>query len=93
MIGNVEQVGTSKSGTLVLFQNGTFEAKYHRADYSCTYQGDYEILNNSLDLKRTDLTILTDSTFTTGYSLNRKDSILIPIEKGFYSIRIVRMDN
>ena len=91
LIGFVEEEGTSKSGTLVLFKNGSFGASYHRADYSCTYQGDYEIIDNQLTLKRTDLTKLTDSVFTTEYLIDRKDSILKPKEYGFLEIGISKM--
>ena len=91
LIGFVEKKGTPKSGTLVLFKNGSFGASYHRADYSCTYQGDYEIIDNRLTLKRTDLTELTDSVFTTEYLIDRKDSILKPIENGFLEIGISKM--
>ncbi|MGV7105222.1 hypothetical protein [Flavobacterium sp. U410] len=72
LIGFVEEEGAPKSGTLVLFKNGSFGASYHRADYSCTYQGEYKIIDNRLTLKRTDLTELTDSIFTTEYLINRK---------------------
>jgi hypothetical protein len=88
LIGFVEKEGTPKSGTLVLFKNGSFGASYHRADYSCTYQGDYEIIDNQLTLKRANLTELTDSIFTTKYLIDRKNSILKPIENGFMEIGI-----
>lgn len=91
LIGFVEEEGTPKSGTLILFKNGSFGASYHRADYSCTYQGDYEIIDDRLTLKRTDLTELTDSVFTTEYLIDRKDSILKPIENGFLEIGISKI--
>ena len=88
LIGFLEIEGTSKSGTLVLFKNGTFGASHHHADYSCTYQGNYKIIDNQLFLKRTDLTELTDKVFTTEYLINRKDSILQPMKNGFMKIEI-----
>ena len=88
LIGFVEEKGTPKSGTLVLFENGSFGASYHHADYSCTYQGDYEIIDNRLTLKRIDLTQLTDSIFATKYLIDKKDSILKPIETEFMKIGI-----
>lgn len=91
LIGFVEIDGTPKSGTLELFKNGSFGASHHRADYSCTYQGNYEIIDNRLILKRIDLAELTDKVFTTEYLINRKDSILKPIENGFIGIRISKM--
>ncbi len=91
LIGFIETEGTPKSGTLELFKNGSFGASYHRADYSCTYQGNYEIIDNRLVLKRTDLTELTDKVFTTEYLINRKDSILKPIKNGFMEIGISKI--
>ena len=88
LIGFIEMEGTPKSGTLELFKNGSFGASYHRADYSCTYQGNYEIIDNRLILKRTDLTELTDKVFTTEYLINRKDSVLKPMKNGFMEIGI-----
>ena len=89
--GFIEMEGTPKSGTLELFKNGSFGASYHRADYSCTYQGNYEIIDNLLVLKRTDLTELTDKVFTTEYLINRKDSILRPVKNGFMEIGISKI--
>jgi len=91
LVGFVEIDGTPKSGTLELFKNGSFGASYHRADYSCTYQGDYEIVDNQLILKRTDLIELTDKVFTTEYLINQKDSILKPVENGFVNIEISKI--
>ncbi len=91
LIGFIEMEETPKSGTLELFKNGSFGASYHRADYSCTYQGNYEIIDNRLVLKRTDLTELTDKVFTTEYLINRKDSILKPIKNGFMEIGISKI--
>ena len=91
IIGFVAKEGTPDSGTLVLFKNGSFGASHHHADYSCTYQGDYEIIDNRLILKRTDLMELTDSIFTTEYLINRKDGVLKPTENAFLEIRISKI--
>jgi hypothetical protein len=91
LIGFVEIEGTPKSGTLVLFNNGSFGASHHHADYSCTYQGDYEIIDNLLILKRADLSELTDKVFTTEYLINRTDSILKPKKNGFMTIGISKI--
>ncbi len=91
MVGFVEKEGTPKSGTLVLFKNGSFGASYHHADYSCTYQGDYEIIDNQLILKRTDIMELTDSIFTTKYLINRKNGVLKPTENEFLKIEISKI--
>lgn len=87
----IEIEGTAKSGTLELYENGSFTASYHRADYSCTFQGDYEINDNNLKLKRAELTELTENLFTTKYIINRNDSILISIDVGFKEIEIIKM--
>ena len=91
LIGFIEMEGTPKSGTLELFKNGSFGASYHRADYSCTYQGNYEIIDNRLVLKRTDLTELTDKVFTTEYLINRKGNVLKPMKNGFMEIGISKI--
>mgnify|MGYP000256472782 CR=1 FL=1 len=91
LIAFVEIEGTPNSGTLVLFENGSFGASYHRADYSCTYQGNYVIIDNRLTLKRPNLSELTHKIFTTEYLINRKDNILKPMKEGFKEIGISKM--
>ena len=91
LVGFIEIEGTPKSGTLRLFANGSFGASYHKADYSCTYQGDYEIIHNRLILKRNDLTQLTNKIFTTEYLINHEDSILKSTINGFPEIRISKI--
>ena len=91
LVSFVEMEGTPNSGTLVLFENGSFGASYHRADYSCTYQGNYEIIDDRLTLKRNDLNELTHKVFTTEYLINRRDSILKPMKDGFKEIKILKM--
>ena len=91
LVGVVEIEGTPKSGTLELFKNGSFGASYHHADYSCTFQGDYVIDEDKLELKRVELPELTDNVFTTEYILNRNDSVLKPIREGFKEIGIIKL--
>ena len=91
LVAFVEMEGTPNSGTLVLFENGSFGASYHRADYSCTYQGNYKIIDNQLTLNRTNLSELTHKVFTTEYLINRKDSILKPMKDGFREIKISKV--
>lgn len=92
LVAFVEMQGTPNSGTLVLFENGSFGASYHCADYSCTYQGNYEIFENRLTLKRIDLSELTNKIFTTEYLINRKDSILEPMKNEFKEIGISKIN-
>jgi hypothetical protein len=82
----------AKSGTLKLYNNGSFAAKYNQADFSCTYQGDYRISNDTLYLDRNELESLTENIFTTKYSINKKDSLLQPIKKGFEVINIYKLN-
>lgn len=91
LVGFIEIEGTPKSGTLELFKNGSFGASYRQADYRCTYQGEYKIIDNQLILDRAELSQLTDEVFTTEYLINQKDSILKPIKDGFIEIRISKM--
>lgn len=92
LIGIVESEGTPKSGTLVLFENGSFGASYHDADYSCTYQGDYEISESILVLNRADLTELTNEIFTTEYVIHKNDSVLKPLKEEFMEILITKQN-
>lgn len=82
----------AKSGTLKLYTNGSFAAKYNQADFSCTYQGDYRISNDTLYLERKELESLTENIFTTKYSINKNDSLLQPIKKGFEVINIYKLN-
>ncbi|MBC8882424.1 hypothetical protein H9X57_00295 [Flavobacterium piscinae] len=66
--------------------------KYNQADFSCTYQGDYRISNDTLYLDRNELESLTENIFTTKYSINKKDSLLQPIKKGFEVINIYKLN-
>jgi hypothetical protein len=91
VVGVVEIESTPKSGTLILFENGSFGAVFHHADYSCTYQGNYKINDNRLILERNDLAELTDKIFTDEYLVNRSDSILKPLKEGFNEIRISKI--
>jgi hypothetical protein len=67
LTGQTEILSTPKSGQLRLYKNGTFAATLFSADYSCTFQGKYELNHNLLELKRTDLSELTEKVFTTEY--------------------------
>jgi len=89
LIGTIEIVGSPKSGSLKLFKNGTFGATYHYADFSCTYQGNYKIKNDTLLLNRKDLDELTEGIFTTRYSIDRKNNILKPTAENFNVIKII----
>jgi len=86
--GWIEVKSTPKSGSLKLFKNGTFATTLHSADYSCTFQGDYELTNGKLNLKRADLPELTEKVFTTEYVLNESNQTLNPTDKNFGMLEI-----
>lgn len=86
--GWIEIESTPKSGSLKLFKNGTFAATLHSADYSCTFQGDYELTGVNLNLKRADLSELTEDVFTTEYILDKNTQTLNPVGKKFGIIEI-----
>ena len=90
VVGIVEIEGSPKSGTLELYKNGSFGASYHRADYSCTFQGEYTIDKNRLELKRAELAELTENVFTTEYIINQIDSSLTPVRNGFDKLVIIK---
>jgi len=88
LIGFVIKEGTPRSGTLKLYKNKSFGATLHSADFSCTFQGEYEITEDTLYLKRNGISELTEQMFTTKYIINKKDSVLFPLERDFLKIEI-----
>ena len=86
--GRIEVESTPRSGELRLYKNGTFSTTLYSADYSCTFQGDYELNDDRLKLKREDLSELTSKVFTTEYIINEKNKTLNPIDKNFGIITI-----
>jgi len=91
LIGIIKVDGSTKRGTLKLYENGSFGATYHNVDYSCTFQGNYEMNKNKLKLKRADINKLTENVFATEYIIDRKDSILKPINTDLKLIKIRKM--
>ena len=87
--GRIEIESTPKSGLLRLYENGTFGATLYSADYSCTFQGKYELTDNRLNLKREDLAELTEDVFTTEYTIDKKNKTIKPINKKFGLIEIM----
>lgn len=82
----------AKSGTLKLYDNGSFAAKCNQADFSCTFQGDYRISNDTLYFDRNELETLTENIFTIRYIINTKDSLLQPLKNGFEVINIYKLN-
>ncbi|TGV00452.1 hypothetical protein [Flavivirga rizhaonensis] len=87
--GRIEIESTPKSGLLRLYENGTFGATLYSADYSCTFQGKYELTDNVLNLKRKDLAELTEDVFTTAYIIEKKNKSIKPIDNKFGAIEII----
>lgn len=87
--GGIEIEFTPKSGYLQLYKNGTFGATFHSADYSCTFQGDYELKEDTLRLKRPELPELTNGTFATEYLVDKQLGTITPSDPNFGVIQIV----
>jgi len=79
------------SGKIILYKNGTFAATHRRIDYSCTYQGNYDLKNDILVLRRENLSELTTYLFTNEYILSKKDSIFQPIDGNYALIQIIKV--
>ncbi len=88
LTGRIEVEATPKSGVLKLYKNGTFAATLHNADNSCTFQGKYAIHDNKLELKRLDLSDMTQRVFTTQYFLDKNNKTLNPIDKSYGIVEI-----
>lgn len=88
LTGWIAVESTPKSGLLRLYKNGTFAATLHNADYSCTFQGDYEMNNNRLKLNRLDLSEVTQKVFTTEYIVNEQSNTLQPTDKSYGIIQV-----
>lgn len=86
--GRTEIFSTPRSGQLNLYKNGTFAATLYSADYSCTFQGKYELNDNRLELKRTDLSEVTEKVFTTEYIIDEQTKTLNPTDKSYSIIEI-----
>lgn len=80
--------GDLRKAQIQLYSNNSFSVRISYVDWSCTYQGDYKINNDTLFLKRDDLTELTNSVFDTKYKFSYQDSLLIPINKKCKMIKI-----
>ena len=88
LIGRTEIFSTPRSGQLNLYKNGTFAATLYSADYSCTFQGKYELNDKRLELKRTDLPEVTEKVFTTEYIIDEQTKTLNPTDKNYSIIEI-----
>ena len=81
--GNISFDHRPKSGVLYLYKNNTFEATHNYADFSCTYDGKYEINQDTLLLLRSTIILDTDSLFTNKYKFNKHKNKLIPFSNTF----------
>lgn len=86
--GQVQGQGDLHASQIRLYSNNTFSVTISYVNWSCTYQGSYEIKNDILVLKRKEIPKLTDSVFNDTYKIDFKDSLLIPINKRFEKIEI-----
>lgn len=85
--------GDLRAAQIQLYSNNSFSVRISYVDWSCTYQGDYKINNDTLFLKRDDLTELTNNVFDTKYKFSYQDSLLIPIDKKCKKIKILTGHN
>jgi hypothetical protein len=74
-------------GELILYTDGTFDAKCRFIELSCTYTGEYTINDNVLTLIRKNIEELTDSTFTTKYLIESVDSLNMTSEVQFKELK------
>lgn len=87
LTGQIDE-GDLRAAHIQLYSNNTFSASISYVDWSCTYQGDYKINNDTLFLKRDDLSELTNNVFDTKYKFSDQDSLLIPVDKKFKMVKI-----
>lgn len=79
--------------SLILYKNNTFAITCDFIENSCIYQGEYEIIKQKITLKRDNIINITDSLFTNEYTINYKDSVLVPNNTNFEKIKILNNDN
>jgi len=86
--GSTDYEQFNNDGTLVLFNNGTFQASEIHVDFGSVFEGNYILKNNILTLNRADLTERSDSTFCVNYRLDTISKRLIPLQRGFPEVII-----
>ena len=77
---------------LILYENKTFAIKKRQPEFTCTYQGKYSIKQDTLILKRDDLSELTNKLFCNKYLIHQIDSTLIPLENGYKIIDLKKYE-
>ncbi len=86
---DIQWKGTLRSeagdGDLMLYTDGTFDAKCQYTEHSCYFFGAYSIENNKLTLVKNDLEELTDHRFTAEYFVHG-DSLFVPVDSVFGEI-------
>ncbi len=87
LTGQIDE-GDLRAAQIQLYSNNTFAIRISYIDWNCTYQGDYKINNDTLFLKRDDLTELTNNEFDSKYKFSYRDSLLIPVDKKCKMIKI-----
>lgn len=90
IIGSVDNFDRDKQ--IILNENRSFIIMIKEVEWTCYKNGDYEIKDNILTLKKDNLTQETDSLFTYKYKIDLKNKVLIPLEKGFNTITIQSKD-
>jgi hypothetical protein len=80
LTGQIDE-GDLRAAQIQLYSNNTFAVRISYIDWSCTYQGDYKISNDTLFLMRDDLMKLTNNVFDSKYKFSYQDSLLIPVDR------------
>ena len=81
-------VGDLRGAQMQLYDNNTFAVRISYVDWTCTYQGNFKIIGDTLILEKVELPELTDHVFNTKYKLSQQDSLLIPFDKKYNTIKI-----
>lgn len=76
-----------------LYKNKTFKIEIKEIEWSCYFQGDYEIKNDSLILTKENLSSETEHNFTKKYKIDSHNKVLIPYEKEFDTIKIIQSND
>ncbi|MFP9117798.1 hypothetical protein ACLI08_08425 [Flavobacterium sp. RNTU_13] len=88
LVGTTNYEQYSKDGELILFNNGTFEARVIHVDFGEVYTGDYQISHDTVTLIRPNVITKTENTFCNRYVFDVARTTLLPLQSGFREIQI-----
>jgi hypothetical protein len=67
--------------SLTLRENGNFTFAQHETEWTCYYEGKYQIKNDTLTLSRHDILVLTDGGMSDIYQIDKVKNKLYPIDR------------